>query len=383
MNCKILAISCIFAAVMISGPANAGTFKNPKATPTVAFRGDGSDPAGVIKVENGMSLNGMSSVIIPQFTVEFVEATDGLGVTRDQNISVTYHLAGVSDAERQAITDRLYARFVASLEARGIKVAGPAQAASTRAWSPVAANAKTEPANLKRATLETRIFSAGGAPYLMPSDAQAAPGAAASATKTASQGLAVGGMFNSRLAGAARMAQGAAALSKVGAGLSSFSGALAYAKMEPELAAERQAAVISVRLVVGLRETDKPNQLFASLRTASSLVGEPHLSILSDGTALSLYAPNPKLARTQVKVASDLLITEDLLQGRTSLRNGALGTASNVAARGAFLASVVAGGGVDLYQSHHVDCATDPVAFATAVERNLYNLAELMLSRLP
>lgn len=382
MKNNVLAISCIIAAMTISGPAGAGTFKNPKATPTVEFKADGSDAAGVIKVENGASLSGVSSVIIPQFTVEFVEATDGLGVTRDQNISVTYHLAGVSDAERQAITDRLYARFVANLEARGLKVAGPGQAASTRAWSGIAANAKTQPTNLTRATLETRIFSAGGAPYLTPSDAQGAPGAAASATKTASQGLAVGGMFNSRLAGAARMAQGAAALSKVGAGLTSFNGALAYAKMEPELAAETQAAVMSVRLVVGLRETDKPNQLFASLRTASSLVGEPRLSILSDGTALSFYAPNSKMARTQVKVASDLLMAEDLLQGRTSLRNGALGTASNVAARGAFLASVVAGGGVDLYQNHHVDCAPEPSAFSAAVERNLTGVADLMLSAL-
>lgn len=383
MKSRVLGIGCVVAAMILAGPAEAGTFKKPKAMPTVEFSPDSSDAGSVIAVENAAALGDVGAVIIPQFTVEFVETTDGLGVTRDQNINVTYHLAGVSDAERQAITDRLYQRFVASLQARGLTVRGPSEAASTRAWSRVAGNARTEPAALKRATLETKIFSAGGAPYLSPPEARGASGAGAKTAKTAGQGLAVGGMFNSRLADAARVAKSATALSEIGAGLGSFNGALAYSKMEPELAAESGAAVMTVRLVVGLRETDKPNQLFASLRTASSLIGEPRLSILKDGTALSLYVPNPKMTRAQVTVTSDLLITEDLLQGRTSLRNGAVGTASNIAARGAFLASVVVGGGVDLYQDHHVDCAPDPAAFALAVERNLGAVSDLMLARLP
>lgn len=382
MTMRTLILAAVVAA-MAAGPVEAGTFRGPKTTPKVEFRADGSDSASLFKVENATALSGVTAVVIPQFTVEFVEATDGLGTTRGQNISVTYHLSGLDDAARQAITDRLYARFAASLQARGLKVLSPSEVAATAAWGAVAQNARTEPASLKRATLETRIFSAGGAPYLLPAEAQAAPGAGGQAMKTAGQGLAVGGMFSSRLAGAAGMMQGASALSKMGGGLASFGGALAYAKMEPQLATETGAAVMTVRLVVGLRETDKPSQLFASIRTASSLVGEPRLAVLSDGTALSLYAPNPKMTRTEVKVAKDLLISEDLLSGRTTLRNSAAGTASNLAARGLFLTSVVAGGGVDLYQDHHVDCAPEPTAFSAAVERNLAAASDLMLAQLP
>ena len=66
---------------------------------------------------------GLRQVVIPSFQVEFVTnsgaTSTGSGLSQSQ---VSYTLNGPSPQDMQAITDAYYAKFVADLEAAGVKV---------------------------------------------------------------------------------------------------------------------------------------------------------------------------------------------------------------------------------------------------------------------
>ncbi len=373
-----------------AGSADAGGLFNrgPKAAKAVSFAANPAvEAATLTSPENLDVLRGVRAVVIPQFTVEFVEESSGLGGAREDNVKVTYNVSGVGDAERQAVVDRLYARWVAGLAAQGLTVTGPAAAAATQAWTKIAASTRPAPAEIRRPTGVTRIFSAEGVPYLAPTGAATAPGQGQQVAGQAATAARVGGMFNSRLAGLSGVAGMASALGGVGQGIASAQNAMRYGTMEPELAAETAAAVMTVRLVVSLRDTDRPSRLFASLRGGNAMIGEPKLAILGEASSVSIFTPNPKSKRAEVAVGPDLLFADDVFEGRITLNNGAGGTASNVAARGLFLAGAVGSSffgtpGIDLHQSHTVSCAPDAAVYTAAVEKNLAATGDMFLARL-
>ena len=117
-----------------------------QSTRRIDFKGDVAAEAATAVEANGIeALKGIRQVYIPQFTVEFVEKSDGLSSQEEKRqdyVYIDYRIAGLSPAEQQAITDRLYARWKAALEAKGLAVIGPDAALATKAGGKLAKNLK-------------------------------------------------------------------------------------------------------------------------------------------------------------------------------------------------------------------------------------------------
>lgn len=120
-----LAAACLCAAPM--------AFAKDATTPLTV---DASfDPAAVaasgIDLPDAGALKGITRVAVPVFAVEFITAdnvsaqTSGFGSAGRATSSLYYKLQGVGAPDFQAITNALYTRFLADLQASGLEVVGP------------------------------------------------------------------------------------------------------------------------------------------------------------------------------------------------------------------------------------------------------------------
>ena len=104
---------------------NLGPKSAPISDPIEFASGDdlGKQAAGLIWQNEREAARGLRQVVIPSFQVEFVTqsgaTSTGQGLSQAQ---VSYSLSGPQPEQMQAITDAFYARFVADLEAAGVKV---------------------------------------------------------------------------------------------------------------------------------------------------------------------------------------------------------------------------------------------------------------------
>mgnify|MGYP003504496903 FL=1 len=75
-----------------------------------------------------MALKGIKRVAVPVFAVEFIVAdnvtaqTSGFAAAGRASSSMYYKLLGAGEPEFQAITNALYAQFLAELQASGVEV---------------------------------------------------------------------------------------------------------------------------------------------------------------------------------------------------------------------------------------------------------------------
>ena len=179
----------------------------------------------------------------------------------------------------------------------------------------------------------------------------------------------MGGMFG--------MARG---LAKMGEGLGRFGDATRYVSGELAMAKETGAGVMTVRLVIGLRDTDMAMRGFGLFRTAGSYDGKPKLAILADGTEVTVTAPNSK--RAAITVPQDLVFSEDVLAGRLAVSNTAGETAANVASRTVFAAAALGGGTAAINQSHEFTATPKPEDYEAAIVRNANAIEDIFLTRL-
>lgn len=353
-------------------PAPAGMFGGKKEVKPLAFNTATADPNTLTKADKLEVLHGIKTVVITQFTVEFVDRSTGLSMRqRDGAVAVNYQVAGLDDATAQAMVNDLYDSWAASLQGQGLIIIGPRAAAESPGWSRgIAALAKPTPAMLDTPMGRNRIFGAHATPYYFLEGERAA--AQSGAAKTASD---LGGMLPF-----GGMAKG---LMGMGKGLKAGGAALG----EMRLGQDAGAAVMRVRLVIGIRETDKPGQLFAALRSGDAFIGEPRLSIEADGSGVQITSYAGKGGSAVVDLPADLLFSQDLLSSNLAMANSGAATASNVAARGLFLAGAVSSsfggvGGINLKQSHSVAATPDRAAYALAAASNLKAVQGMFANRL-
>lgn len=365
----------VAAAVMLSTtavPASAGLIGGKKEAKPVAFDARAADATVLTRADKLDVLRGTKAVVIPQFTVEFVDRSTGLSMKqRGGAVAVNYTIAGFDDAVAQAMVDRLYDAWVAGLQAQGITVKGPDAAVGSASWNRgIAGLAKPTPAMIDTPMGRNRIFAARATPYYFIDGERMA--ATSDAEKTASG-----------LAGMVPFGGMAKGLMGMGRGLKAGGAALG----EMRLAEETGAAVMRVRLVVGIRETDRPSQLFAALRSGDAFIGEPRFTVEGAGSRVDVTTYTGKAGQAAVTIPADLLFAQDLLADHLAMNNSAGATAGNVAARGLFLAGAVSSsfggaGGIDLKQSHNVAATPDKTALADAVAQNLAATQAMFLNRL-
>lgn len=371
-------MTLLACAAMMTAAPNVALAQKAKLA---AFSGDANTaPADIVATTKLEALKGIRSVIIPQFTVEYVLQSDGLSDKEEKKqdyVQVDYRIDAPDNAQLQALTDRLYANWVAGLQKQGMTVLGPQDAAAKPSWSKIAAKAKVAPATIQRDSGVLMLFSAGGNGFLMPLGAKDGPptGNAATLSQAADAGGVVAKKAGGKLGGMFGMASG---LGKLGSGLKGFGGAWSYAATEPKLAKEAGAAVMTVRLVVGLRDTDMASRGFGAFRGAGSYDGKPKLVIQSEGTAVHIVSPADGYKRAEINLTRDLVFAEDLFKGHVESADGTGRTLTNMMNRGRFVATAIGGGSASIDQKHTFAVSAAPPAYLAAAERNL-NAVELIL----
>ena len=343
-------VAALAIATALAPVAQALPF-GPQGPKSVEFSPDNAaEAAGHFSAAQAAALKGVHRVAIPQFQVEYVTRSQGLTRKERNQITVTYGYTPPSDAALQALTDKLYDRMAAQLTAAGFEVVPRETLEATAGWAKLAAAGKASGSEFKSESGSGRLFVGGARPYYFyPGDQHLGTGA-------------IGwGM------GQAHMS-------------------------EQAIANELNAALVTVRIVVGIRETDKHSQMFALVRTASSFVGDPRITIEAPASALYVAVPgktggmmNPT-ARATFAVKDDLLFREDLMTPTLKDASGAANTAGNVASTalfaGALLANMAGGGvGMKLYKSYRFEAQPAEPDYIAAVDRNLSGVEDAMVAQ--
>jgi len=297
------------------------------------------------------SLKGVRRVAIPQFQVEYVTRSQGLTRKERNQVTVQYGLKPPSDASLQAETDKLYDHVVAQMQAAGFEVVPRAEIEAAPSWRKLSSAGKPSGGEFKSESGSGKLFVAGAGPYYF------YPGDQHLGTAAISWGFSQAHMS------------------------------------EQALGTELNAAVVTVRLVVGIRETDRHSQMFALVRTASSFMGDPRVNVEAPASGLYVMTPgkghgmtNPT-GRAAFTVKDDLLFHEDLMSATLKDTGGAAGAASNVASSalfaGALLANMAGGGiGMKLYKSYKFEAEPPEADYLAAVDRNLAGVTDAMVAQL-
>ncbi len=103
------------------------------------------------EIADNKALKGIKRVAVPVFAVEFVVAdnvsttTSGFASAGRATSSLYYKLLGVGEADFQAITDALYAQFLADLKASGVEVLEAAQVVAAPTYRKLVAGGSPAP----------------------------------------------------------------------------------------------------------------------------------------------------------------------------------------------------------------------------------------------
>lgn len=297
------------------------------------------------------SLQGVRRIAIPQFQVEYVTKSEGLSRKERNQVTVVYAFAEPSAAALQAETDKLYARLVARLEAQGFEVVPREALEATAGWKKLAGIGKPSGSEFKSESGSGRLFVAGGAPYYFyPGDTHLGTGA--------------------------------------------ISWGFAQAQMaEQQAAGELDASLLTVRLVIGIRETDKHSQAFALVRTASSFEGEPWLTLEAPASGAFIVTPgrtggmtNPT-GRAALTLKDSLLFPQDVLNPTLKNATSGAGAAGNAASSALFAGMVLAnmagaGVGGKLYKSYRFEASPSEAEYLDAVDRNAGGVTDALVEQL-
>jgi hypothetical protein len=158
------------AAMLASAPVLAqwgAGYTPPEAGDPVAFTPGSALSDTLLKRTRKYDIHAPTKrIVIPFFQVQFVNASKATANRTYASASMSYVLDGVSRDEMQAMTDRLYAKFVADLTAKGYTVVPLAEAkAASPALTKLLAAAKPSPFAGKTSDGNvSTIFTAGGTP---------------------------------------------------------------------------------------------------------------------------------------------------------------------------------------------------------------------------
>lgn len=102
-------------------------------------------------IADSTALKGIKRVAVPVFAVEFIVAdnvssqTSGFAAAGRASSSLYYKLLGVGESDFQAITDALYAQFLAELQASGVEVLGAQQVLAAPTYAKLVAGGSAAP----------------------------------------------------------------------------------------------------------------------------------------------------------------------------------------------------------------------------------------------
>lgn len=333
---------------LMAAPAAAISF-GPKAPPAVEIVPTdlAAQSAALTKVTSEKSLAGVKRVAIGQFQVEFVRQSVGLTAKERNQTTVTYAIdTPLPDSSMQAATDRLYKSFVAQLTQAGFEVIPRETMMASAAWPKLAAIAKPSPADISTQSGKARITNAFGDPYYYAVPDEHLGG--------------MGGMNWAMSMGIVK---------------------------EQALATELGASIVDVRLVVGFKETDKHNDLFAIARTGSSFVGKPRLVAQAVATGMTVTTAR---GTGIIGLNSDLLFANDTLATNMKMDTSGVQEASNVVAKGMFglrvLGGIVPGVGalpaMNLNTAYKVALSPSETEYFDSVDLNMTAVSAALVNRL-
>jgi hypothetical protein len=253
-----IAFKPFFAAALttclLAGAAPLALAKEETTPLTVdaAFDPAAAAAKGFTIAADSKALKGIKRVAVPVFAVEFVVAdnvsstTSGFASAGRATSSMYYKLLGVGEADFQAITDALYAQFLADLKASGVDVLEAAQVVAAPTYRKLVATGS--PAPIK--TDSTLMMSPPGL-----------------------------GLYGFARMGGGNSAKGKSifgALSDMGAGFSAVAGIMDTI----QLSADLDASLIEVRMRVSFVQlSDDSKGFFGRLSGTASTSGKsfPHV----------------------------------------------------------------------------------------------------------
>jgi len=337
------------ASVLLLSAAPAQAEKYPKLGKDVVFTPQAdhaADAGALIWVNRPGAAKGISKVIIPFFQVQFVIDSDtSANISGGASSKTMVKLVGPTPEQMQAITDRLYARFIAGLGTAGLRVVSPDAARAFPNFVKLQDGGKPSGTKVDGHQGVNSLFFApkGMTYYYLPTQDIAYTGA---------------GSFGG------------------------FQTAMLPPK-EQALMTESGAAVLGFRAVVdfaSLKSSDKG--FLGHFRSSAKTSASAAIAIRPIATQMWLMTPSAKpgitdmLNRMRFEVQAPLMIDTDAIlsmddaRTRGDKRGEALGNA----------ASLLFGGGMS--KTRKYDIVVDPALWERDIEASLNGVADMMIVRL-
>jgi hypothetical protein len=146
---RALGLLCT-AALLAWAPIAQAKDETTPLTVDASFNAADAGAKGFV-VTDATALKGIKRVAVPVFAVEFIVAdnvsttTSGFASAGRATSSLYYKLLGVGEADFQAITDKLYAEFLAELKASGVDVLSAADVAAAPTYRKLLASGSPAP----------------------------------------------------------------------------------------------------------------------------------------------------------------------------------------------------------------------------------------------
>ncbi|MES2175878.1 MAG: hypothetical protein V4523_18315 [Pseudomonadota bacterium] len=341
---KVAALSALFLWAA-AAPAE----KYPKVADPVIFApaaDHGQQASSLIWVNKPGAAQGVTSVIIPFFQVQFVVNSDTSSHAGKASSKILVKLVGPTPDQMQSITDRLYTEFLADLTTAGLTVVGPDAARAFPNFAKLQAGGKPSGTKVDGHEGVNSLFFAptGMNFYFLPTQDVAYTGA---------------GSFGG------------------------FSTAMLPPR-EQALMEESGAAVLGFRAVVDFASLDNNNKNspFRLLRSSAKTSAKAGIAIRPIATQLWLMTPKAKpgvtdmLNRMRLEVQAPLLIDTDAIMAMTDSRTGGDKTSETI---GNALGMLMGGG---TSKTRKYDIRVDPIIWERDVEAALGGVEKMMIARL-
>ncbi len=138
-------------AITLASAIACGGPRRPESFELASYQNNRADVVDdFTKLDRGKAWRDVKRVFIPSFQVEYIVSSSASAGSYSSNMSSSrttafYELGGLDDARVQGITDALYSKFVAGLEAQGIEVVSHEALAAQPAWAKLQAKGEATP----------------------------------------------------------------------------------------------------------------------------------------------------------------------------------------------------------------------------------------------
>lgn len=346
---RLLAGAMITAALVLGAGQPAWAEKNAKEQPAVVFdpqashSGDGNT---LFWVNQPDGARGVTKVIVPFFQIQFVTDSQanatGFGGAHSK---MAMHLDGPTPAQMQAITDEVYASFVADLTAAGLEVVTLDQAKTYDSFNGIMSSGKASGETVKGMNGVTSDFYAptGMNFYFLPT------------------------MLPDLAGGGSMTAVGNAPI----------------VRKEAELMTQSGAAVVGFRAVVDFATLEASDRKgFRAFARNAKTEGETGLVIRPVATQVFLITPNAKAtmtdpqSRMRIELQAPLMLDSAAIQAMDDNRTKGQKTGEAIGNAISLL------GGVGMSKTKSFDVKVDPAMWQADVAGALKGVSAAATARL-